>query len=249
VNARPHTREVRPINRGEGPGAASRREQRSLHRCRQLRRTAADRSPCVGAWQRLGDPTAGAPGGGARRPPASGRGSRRSPHGWVSRRWVPCERLGCLRARREVAGPARPPTPSRPPVGAAEPGWWRALRACRPVRASPVARSARCSVPSRTRPVHRDGRGSSHLAPPGRRVSVVTPPWERPERRSGGEPRPTACPPVHRPSPGGPVVKRTFQPNNRRRSRKHGFRARMQTRAGRAIVKSRRQRGRSKLTA
>jgi large subunit ribosomal protein L34 len=128
-------------------------------------------------------------------------------------------------------------------------GRWRALRACRPVRASPVARCARCSVPSRPRPVHRDGRGSSHLAPPGRRVPVVTPPWERPERCSGGEPRPTACPPVHRPSPGGPVVKRTFQPNNRRRARKHGFRARMQTRAGRAIVKSRRQRGRAKLTA
>jgi large subunit ribosomal protein L34 len=44
-------------------------------------------------------------------------------------------------------------------------------------------------------------------------------------------------------------VKRTFQPNNRRRARKHGFRARMQTRAGRAIVKSRRSRGRSKLSA
>ncbi|MEX1163595.1 MAG: 50S ribosomal protein L34 [Nitriliruptor sp.] len=45
------------------------------------------------------------------------------------------------------------------------------------------------------------------------------------------------------------MSKRTFQPNNRRRARKHGFRARMQTRAGRAIVRSRRQRGRSKLTA
>jgi large subunit ribosomal protein L34 len=44
-------------------------------------------------------------------------------------------------------------------------------------------------------------------------------------------------------------VKRTYQPNNRRRARKHGFRARMQSRAGRAIVKSRRRRGRSKLTA
>jgi large subunit ribosomal protein L34 len=44
-------------------------------------------------------------------------------------------------------------------------------------------------------------------------------------------------------------VKRTFQPNNRRRSRKHGFRARMRTRAGRAIVRNRRARGRAKLSA
>jgi len=44
-------------------------------------------------------------------------------------------------------------------------------------------------------------------------------------------------------------VKRTFQPNNRRRARKHGFRARMSTRAGRAIIKSRRDKGRARLSA
>lgn len=43
--------------------------------------------------------------------------------------------------------------------------------------------------------------------------------------------------------------KRTFQPNNRRRARKHGFRIRMRTRAGRAIVAARRSKGRAKLTA
>lgn len=45
------------------------------------------------------------------------------------------------------------------------------------------------------------------------------------------------------------VSKRTFQPNNRRRSRVHGFRLRMRTRAGRAILSSRRAKGRSKLSA
>ncbi|AWB83071.1 50S ribosomal protein L34 [Corynebacterium yudongzhengii] len=43
--------------------------------------------------------------------------------------------------------------------------------------------------------------------------------------------------------------KMTYQPNNRRRSRKHGFRTRMRTRAGRAIVAARRKKGRAKLTA
>lgn len=43
--------------------------------------------------------------------------------------------------------------------------------------------------------------------------------------------------------------KRTFQPNNRRRARKHGFRIRMRTRAGRAIVSARRNKGRKSLTA
>ena len=43
--------------------------------------------------------------------------------------------------------------------------------------------------------------------------------------------------------------KRTFQPNNRRRARVHGFRLRMRTRAGRAIVSARRRKGRAELTA
>jgi len=45
------------------------------------------------------------------------------------------------------------------------------------------------------------------------------------------------------------VSKRTFQPNNRRRAKTHGFRLRMRTRAGRAILASRRRKGRSELSA
>lgn len=44
-------------------------------------------------------------------------------------------------------------------------------------------------------------------------------------------------------------MKRTFQPKKRHRSRVHGFRKRMKTRAGRAILSARRRRGRKSLSA
>ena len=132
-----------------------------------------------------------------------------------------------------------------------------------PVAVEPNANSTR-AAPATTCVNDLDLHGVSRRRPAPARL--FDPPRGRPYPGVLAGPCPHARPPghtfrrdlqmvtQHRPRPGPPesepvVSKRTFQPNNRRRAKTHGFRLRMRTRAGRAILAGRRRKGRDELSA
>lgn len=164
--------------------------------------------------------------------------------------------------RGDPPGPTRGPIPPQPSA--------RRRRTIRParegrkglstraeiVRWSPVSVLVACLSRGvcRSRPWGRTLPGPYHTSPPPLPAGGAGTGSPASSRASSKEhttsPRATrATSSRARPSVTETTMKRTYQPNKRRRAKKHGFRNRMSDRAGRAIIKRRRRKGRSKLSA